>query len=322
MSRRGGEAVKLTELQGGRFGPRLVTRFEAPGARGLGRGSGRRARCRDGEEEPAAKEKTAKPIVLRRLQFKRDGEGYLRELRSHVHVFDVAKKTSFQLTSGPFDDSDPVWSPDGHADRLRQQPHAAGRRPFAEQRHLRGRGASEGEVPRARRDRPEPRPRAPPGAPTGSRSPSSRAATRRTCGTARATWRSFPAAGGAPRPLTAALDRNVLLAPLRARRPLAAVPDRGRRQPAPGARRRRGRRRRARRRRRAGGAGLRRRRRAEALVVLESSPHQPPEISAASPRRTAADHARERRVPEGHPARRGRALSRPRARTAPRSTAS
>ncbi len=71
-------------------------------------------------DEPAAvsddasqKPKTEKPIVIRRLQFKRDGEGYLREPRSHIHVLDVAPKTSVQVTSGPFDDSEPAWSPDG-----------------------------------------------------------------------------------------------------------------------------------------------------------------------------------------------------------------
>jgi dipeptidyl aminopeptidase/acylaminoacyl peptidase/tetratricopeptide (TPR) repeat protein len=68
----------------------------------------------DGDGEDAgSKPKTRKPIVIRRLQFKRDGEGYLREVRNHIHVFDVQKKTSFQLTSGAFDDSQPAWSPDG-----------------------------------------------------------------------------------------------------------------------------------------------------------------------------------------------------------------
>ena len=64
------------------------------------------------EKEKKDEEKTAKPIVVKRLQFKRDGQGYLNDVRSHVHVFDVAAKSSRQITSGPFDDSDPVWSPD------------------------------------------------------------------------------------------------------------------------------------------------------------------------------------------------------------------
>ena len=70
-----------------------------------------------GEEEEEGKKadegkKAKKPIVVRRLQFKRDYQGYLTDLRSHIHVFDVAAKTSRQLTSGPFDDGDPAWSPD------------------------------------------------------------------------------------------------------------------------------------------------------------------------------------------------------------------
>ncbi len=53
------------------------------------------------------------PIVIRRLQFMRDGEGYLRELRNHLYVFDLATRSARQITSGPYDDSDPAWSPDG-----------------------------------------------------------------------------------------------------------------------------------------------------------------------------------------------------------------
>ena len=69
-----------------------------------------------GEDEGKADEtKAKKPIVVKRLQFKRDYVGYLDDLRSHVHVFDVASKTSRQVTAGPFDDGDPAWSPDGTA---------------------------------------------------------------------------------------------------------------------------------------------------------------------------------------------------------------
>jgi dipeptidyl aminopeptidase/acylaminoacyl peptidase len=67
----------------------------------------------EGSEEKPADSKTAKPIVIHRLQFKRDGEGYLRELRNHIYLFDVAKKTVVQLTSGAYDDAEPAWSPDG-----------------------------------------------------------------------------------------------------------------------------------------------------------------------------------------------------------------
>lgn len=71
----------------------------------------------DAAAKPKDKDKKAskapKPIVIRRLQFKRDTEGYLREVRSHLHVFDVGAKTSFAVTSGSYDDADPAWSPDG-----------------------------------------------------------------------------------------------------------------------------------------------------------------------------------------------------------------
>jgi dipeptidyl aminopeptidase/acylaminoacyl peptidase len=65
------------------------------------------------EKDKNKKAKAPKPIVLHRLQFKRDTEGYLREVRSHVNVFDVATKSSVAVTAGPYDDSDLAWSPDG-----------------------------------------------------------------------------------------------------------------------------------------------------------------------------------------------------------------
>jgi dipeptidyl aminopeptidase/acylaminoacyl peptidase len=71
------------------------------------------------EERPEAnprqkdKKRTPPPIVLRRLKFKSDGEGYLKELRSQLHVFDLRTRAGAPLTSGPYDVSSPVWSPDG-----------------------------------------------------------------------------------------------------------------------------------------------------------------------------------------------------------------
>src|SRR5436309_1006660 len=70
----------------------------------------------DAAEGGAAKDRKAKapkPIVIQRHQFRRDTEGYLREVRSQVNVFDVATKSSVAVTSGPYDDADAAWSPDG-----------------------------------------------------------------------------------------------------------------------------------------------------------------------------------------------------------------
>jgi dipeptidyl aminopeptidase/acylaminoacyl peptidase len=59
------------------------------------------------------KDKKPKPHVITRLQFMRDGEGYLNDVKRHIHVFDIATKKDVQLTSDRFDDGAPAWSPDG-----------------------------------------------------------------------------------------------------------------------------------------------------------------------------------------------------------------
>jgi dipeptidyl aminopeptidase/acylaminoacyl peptidase len=59
------------------------------------------------------KDKKPKPHVITRLQFMRDGEGYLNDVKRHIHVFDIATKTDLQLTSDRYDDGAPAWAPDG-----------------------------------------------------------------------------------------------------------------------------------------------------------------------------------------------------------------
>ena len=162
----------------------------------------------DGDENGGGKKKpkTPKPIVVRRLQFKRDGEGYLREIRRHLHVFDVEAGTGFQVTSGPYDDSQPAWSPDGKwiaftsnrtpepdsndntdvlvvAPRLAQTPRQVTTSPGADR------------------------------SPTFS--PDGKVIAYLAGGDPKDLWYGtnhvavVPAAGGEPRPLTASLDRNV-----------------------------------------------------------------------------------------------------------------
>lgn len=61
-----------------------------------------------------AKAKTPRPYVVDRLQFKQDGTGYLDHRRTHIYVFDVQTKAAArQITSGDWDDEGPAWSPDG-----------------------------------------------------------------------------------------------------------------------------------------------------------------------------------------------------------------
>jgi Tol biopolymer transport system component len=67
------------------------------------------------DEKGGDEEKAPKPIVIRRRQFKRDGQGYLTDRRDHLYVFDLATRKSTQVTSGPYDDAEPAWSPDGRS---------------------------------------------------------------------------------------------------------------------------------------------------------------------------------------------------------------
>jgi dipeptidyl aminopeptidase/acylaminoacyl peptidase len=113
LNRRGGEAVKLTSYEAD-----VSDLAWSPDSKRLALVVSDVDPDDEDEDEakkPDEKKKTPKPIVLRRLQFQRDGEGFLRDVRKHVHVFDLEKKASTQVTSGPFDDSDPAWSPDGQA---------------------------------------------------------------------------------------------------------------------------------------------------------------------------------------------------------------
>jgi dipeptidyl aminopeptidase/acylaminoacyl peptidase len=59
------------------------------------------------------KDKKPKPHVITRLQFMRDGDGYLTDIKRHIHVFDIAAKKDVQLTSDRYDDGAPAWAPDG-----------------------------------------------------------------------------------------------------------------------------------------------------------------------------------------------------------------
>jgi dipeptidyl aminopeptidase/acylaminoacyl peptidase len=118
LNRLGGEAQKLTET------PQDVEDFEwAPESKRLvlvlrdaKTEEVEDAKVRAAEKsgvEVERKQKTQKPWVVDRLQFKLDTVGYLDRRRTHAYVFDVAAKSLTQVTSGDFDDSEPAWSPDG-----------------------------------------------------------------------------------------------------------------------------------------------------------------------------------------------------------------
>jgi dipeptidyl aminopeptidase/acylaminoacyl peptidase len=106
LDRRGGEAVRLTDTKNG------VSSFAwSPDSTRLALVMS----DVDPDEPEEGSNRAAKPVVIRRLQFKQDGAGYLTELRRHLYVFDIASKKTEQITSGPYDDGSPVWAPDGKA---------------------------------------------------------------------------------------------------------------------------------------------------------------------------------------------------------------
>lgn len=107
LDRRGGEATPLTEVEQGVGG----YRWSPDGARLL-------LTIRDPEPEDTwGKDKPNAPHapwVVGRLQFKRDGVGYLTGNRhTHLFVFDVVSKGLTQITSGDYDESLGVWGPNG-----------------------------------------------------------------------------------------------------------------------------------------------------------------------------------------------------------------
>jgi dipeptidyl aminopeptidase/acylaminoacyl peptidase len=102
LDRRGGEAQALTSVTGAiddydwsPDGTRLVVSMAPDAAEAGG--------------------KTPKPIVIDRLHFKQDEKGYVTSAdRNQLYLLDVASQKLEALTADPrFDDSSPVWSPDG-----------------------------------------------------------------------------------------------------------------------------------------------------------------------------------------------------------------
>lgn len=53
------------------------------------------------------------PIIITRTQIQSDGEGFLGSRRNHLWVVPLDGKEPRRITSGPYDDSEPAWSPDG-----------------------------------------------------------------------------------------------------------------------------------------------------------------------------------------------------------------
>jgi dipeptidyl aminopeptidase/acylaminoacyl peptidase len=108
LDRLGGEAQKLTEIDGG------VSDYSwSPDSKKFVFTKSDKDPADEPEKMEGWKRKTAPPIVTDRYHFKQDRDGYLKRYYTHVYVFDIATKKLEQITSGQFEDASPAWSPDG-----------------------------------------------------------------------------------------------------------------------------------------------------------------------------------------------------------------
>lgn len=114
LDRRGGEAQQLTEVMQGVSGfdwspdsKKLLLSVRDPSPQEL------EAQEHKEKGTRPARPKAPPPHVIDRLQFKRDNAGYLDRRRTHLYVFEITGKKLTQITSGDFEDRQPVWSPDG-----------------------------------------------------------------------------------------------------------------------------------------------------------------------------------------------------------------
>ncbi|MFG2503647.1 serine hydrolase [Streptomyces sp. NPDC048441] len=101
----GGEAEQVTTLPLGAGAPvwspdGSAVAFTAPVDEAAG----------GGEDDPA---RARKPVVARRLDYKADGPGLLRTIRSHLHVVGIDDSEVRQVTRGDWHAGAPAWSPDG-----------------------------------------------------------------------------------------------------------------------------------------------------------------------------------------------------------------
>ncbi|MGH9482947.1 MAG: S9 family peptidase, partial [Terriglobales bacterium] len=101
LNRQGGEAAQLTdvkgELQSYEWSPdstRLALTIHEPAP----------------ETKPDA---LPLPIVVDRYHFRQDNVGFLNDRHSFIYIFDLVSKKLTRLTQGQYDESSPVWSPDG-----------------------------------------------------------------------------------------------------------------------------------------------------------------------------------------------------------------
>jgi dipeptidyl aminopeptidase/acylaminoacyl peptidase len=111
LDRNGGEAMQFTEIKG-----RLQGHEWSPDSKRLALVVGDPDPEADAapSPQPGATPRVPKPIVIDRYKYKQDGQGYLLSGRHpYIYIYDIASKKLERLTKSKWDESSPVWSPDG-----------------------------------------------------------------------------------------------------------------------------------------------------------------------------------------------------------------
>jgi dipeptidyl aminopeptidase/acylaminoacyl peptidase len=107
LDRAGGEAERITDLPGGVSeyawspdGKRLALIASDPDPDSA-------------TVSPDTTQRTHRPIVIDRFQFKTDEAGYLDRRRDHLYLFDLASRKPQIVSPGQYNERLPSWSPDG-----------------------------------------------------------------------------------------------------------------------------------------------------------------------------------------------------------------
>lgn len=101
MDRAGGEARRVSDFKGD-----VSDLAWSP--------DGRKLALIVDDPKPEAKDKDKPaPIVIDRFYFKEDVTGYLGKQRSHLYIFDPATRQAARVVAGEYDELLPAWSPDG-----------------------------------------------------------------------------------------------------------------------------------------------------------------------------------------------------------------
>jgi len=103
MNRKGGEGKRVTNIKG-----------EVEDYSWSPDGSKIVFTIKEKDLSDTAKTKTRNPYVIDRYHFKQDYVGYLDRRTSHLYLLTVGSEKLDSLTTGLYNESSPVWSPDGN----------------------------------------------------------------------------------------------------------------------------------------------------------------------------------------------------------------